>query len=338
MTINCLFCNQPLTQDAQILTTWIYLDSCKECGLYYKDQRADVTTKINADDKVRIASYLQTKKLNNSQIRPVITDFKNKSGTIEELEDNGINPNKITLITIEEMIDQFPKRIDEKLNKALQNLGKLSHYLGEPITVGLNYQPILYALNSGEFEAILFALRDDGYIKCTWDGIAGTNLIVITPKGYERIYELGKVNPTSHQAFVAMWFPDPVKNETEHNFLDNVYKEGFAKAIDNAGYKPQLIKNKEFLGEIHDEIIAEIKRSRFLVADFTGQRGGVYYEAGFAHGLNIPVIYTCHCDYMKDCHFDTNHYNHIVWKDEADLYTQLLNRIRATIGQGPKTN
>ncbi len=28
-------------------------------------------------------------------------------------------------------------------------------------------------------------------------------------------------------------------------------------------------------------------------------------------------------------------YAHIVWKDEADLYTQLKNRIGATIGEGP---
>ena len=53
---------------------------------------------------------------------------------------------------------------------------------------------------------------------------------------------------------------------------------------------------------IDDEIIAEIRRSWFVVADFTcgtvpheGKevaipRGGVYYEAGFAQGLNVPLI------------------------------------------------
>lgn len=56
---------------------------------------------------------------------------------------------------------------------------------------------------------------------------------------------------------------------------------------------------------------AEIRRSRFLVADFThdkkqGARGSVYYEAGFAHGLNIPVIFTAR-DGTKP-HFDTSAY------------------------------
>ena len=34
-----------------------------------------------------------------------------------------------------------------------------------------------------------------------------------------------------------------------------------------------------------------------VVADFTGHRGGVYFEAGFARGLGIPVVWTCHKEY-----------------------------------------
>ncbi len=37
---------------------------------------------------------------------------------------------------------------------------------------------------------------------------------------------------------------------------------------------------------------------RFMIADFTGHRGGVYFEAGFAHGLGIPVIWTCREDQL----------------------------------------
>jgi hypothetical protein len=51
------------------------------------------------------------------------------------------------------------------------------------------------------------------------------------------------------------------------------------------------------LNKVDDVIVAEIRRSRFLVADFTCEpgkvRGGVYFEAGFARGLNIPIIWTC---------------------------------------------
>ena len=42
----------------------------------------------------------------------------------------------------------------------------------------------------------------------------------------------------------------------------------------------------------------QIRKSKFLIADFTGQRGGVYYEAGFAYGLGLPVIWTCRKDWF----------------------------------------
>jgi len=69
------------------------------------------------------------------------------------------------------------------------------------------------------------------------------------------------------------------------------------------------------------------------VADFTGSRGGVYFEAGFALGLGIPVIWSCRKNDVKKVHFDTRQYNHIVWNDSSDLYRQLRDRIEATITQ-----
>lgn len=88
---------------------------------------------------------------------------------------------------------------------------------------------------------------------------------------------------------------------------------------------------KEHNQKICDAIIAEIRKSRFLVADFTGHRGGVYFEAGYALGLGIPVIWTCREDDLEKTHFDTRQYNHVVWKDEKDLFEKLKRRIEATV-------
>ena len=137
----------------------------------------------------------------------------------------------------------------------------------------------------------------------------------------------------SSQAFVAMWFDDSMKAMRE---------EGVETAITNAGYQPMVINQKEHIGKIDDEIIAEIRRSRFIVADFThgcdGARGSVYYEAGFAHGLNIPVIFTCRKDALKKIHFDTRQYPHIVWETPEELREKLAKRIGAAIGDGPFKN
>jgi len=68
-----------------------------------------------------------------------------------------------------------------------------------------------------------------------------------------------------------------------------------------------------------------------VVADFTGSRPGVYFEAGFAMGLGIPVIWTCQHDDVGKLHFDTRQYAHVCWDAAADMRTKLRNRIAATI-------
>ncbi len=111
-----------------------------------------------------------------------------------------------------------------------------------------------------------------------------------------------------------MWFDDEMKS---------AYTEGFEPALEASGYIPIRIDMKEHNEKIGDRIIAEIRQSGLVVADFTGQRGGVYYEAGFAKGLGIPVIWTCHEDAVENLHFDTRQYNHIVWREPEDLRSQL---------------
>ena len=153
--------------------------------------------------------------------------------------------------------------------------------------------------------------------------------VVVTIEGYSHIADTYS-SVESSQAFVAMWFD---------NSTDAAYKEGIALGIKDAGFNPFRIDQKEHINKIDDEIIGEIRRSKFLIADFTqgsdGARGGVYYEAGFAHGLGIPVIFSCRDDAVKTLHFDTNHYNHIVWSSPEELRAKLKARILAVIGEGP---
>ncbi len=119
-----------------------------------------------------------------------------------------------------------------------------------------------------------------------------------------------------------MWF-DPT--------LERPYEEGFKKAVEACGYDPMRVDLKEHNEKIDDTIIAEIRKSRFMIADFTGHRGGVYFEAGYALGMGLPVIWTCREGHKDDLHFDTRQYNHILWNDGEDLYEKLRRRIEATI-------
>ena len=144
----------------------------------------------------------------------------------------------------------------------------------------------------------------------------------VTVDGYRHLAELATESVDSRQAFVAMWFDES---------MDEVYDQAIKPAIEEAGYRPYRVDMEHFSGRIDDKVIAEIRRSRFLVADFShgsdGARGSVYYEAGFAHGLGLEVIF-CSRDGTEP-HFDTRQYNHIMWKDMEDLRERLLTRVLA---------
>ena len=151
----------------------------------------------------------------------------------------------------------------------------------------------------------------------------------VLPAGHIEADKLNRNITQSSQGFVAMWFDSS---------LVPAYEHAFEPAIMRAGYDAVVMNKVEHLNRIDDEIIARIKTSLFVVADFTGHRGGVYFEAGFALGLGLPVIWTCRKDDMKGLHFDIRQYNTIDWNDFEDLALRLQYRIEATIGKGPKVS
>ncbi len=115
--------------------------------------------------------------------------------------------------------------------------------------------------------------------------------------------------------------------------MDDAWKEGIKPALEkDTGWQALHMGALEHNEKIDDRMIAEIRRSGLLVADLTGHRQNVYFEAGFAMGLGIPVIYTCREDEASDdkVQFDTRQYKYIPWTDPADLRQKLRERIEAT--------
>ncbi|MCH7772703.1 MAG: hypothetical protein IIA49_17085, partial [Bacteroidetes bacterium] len=153
----------------------------------------------------------------------------------------------------------------------------------------------------------------------------------ITPNGWSFFNHLQNPNQASSIAFIAMKFEEKLKEYSD---------DWFETAIKNAGYRPIRIDKYEHINLIDDEIIANIRKSKFIIADFTYNSPGVYYETGYARGLNIPVINLCN----KECfeseenkvHFDTNHYQFLLWEWDKgeDLSNRLKTKIEATIGKG----
>lgn len=180
-----------------------------------------------------------------------------------------------------------------------------------------------WAVNETEAYYLLtdFLVRELGQLEPKHGGYQ------ITPKGWARLDALRNANPQSTVGFIAMWFDSQ---------MTKAWK-AIERGIDDSGYQPLRIDQRQHNNKIDDEIVAAIRGSRFVVSDFTGHRGGVYFEAGFAMGLGIPVIWLCRKDELDKAHFDTRQYNFILWEQAnlADLTKALKNRIEATIGRGP---
>jgi hypothetical protein len=129
----------------------------------------------------------------------------------------------------------------------------------------------------------------------------------LTMDGWKRFDELLRRVVNSRSAFMAMKFNDVQ--------LDTVLKTCFEPAALRAGFTLRPLNALPVAGLIDNQIRAAIRSARFVVADLTHDNNGAYFEAGFAEGLGIPVIYTCEAAKFKShkTHFDTNHMTTIVW-------------------------
>ena len=262
----------------------------------------------------------------------------------------GVHCPEIFSPTIDQMEQQRRLSIHQRANNLLRyiqgtlpDIGSIfsfethANVIENPQTTGWTkrYLQMLAGSESSNVDELIFLL--DFLESASWlEKLPGGATLLnyrVTVSGHSYLAEIDHFLADSSQAFVAMWFD---------NSMDEVWEKGLRPAIKDTGYEPVRIDQKEHLNKIDDEIIAEIRRSRFLVADFTqgetGARGGVYYEAGFAHGLNIPVIFTCRRDSLEQVHFDTRQYPHIVWQTPQQLRHSLANRISAVLGDGPLKN
>ena len=72
-----------------------------------------------------------------------------------------------------------------------------------------------------------------------------------------------------------------------------------------------------------------------MVADFTGQRHGVYFEAGMMQGIGRTVIWMCRKNEIRESlHFDVRQFNFIDYESAAEAKDRLYRRILALEGEG----
>ena len=262
-------------------------------------------------DKAKISSLLKHKSIINPE--SVITLTNNVSK-----EENGI-----IYVNAKKFVEDFPHNIVDRANMVLRSMEKLTTFAGEELNFN-NKERTVLGIDSFSQQSVDYmkGFLESRHLLGFPPNILGNFSTYITPKGCEHLDSL-KYRSTKDEknVFVAMWFHE------EMSIIDAV----ISKVIISCGYRPIRIDREEHNNKIDDEIIASINKSKFVICDFTGHRGGVYFEAGYAKGIGLPVIWTCKDNDVDGLHFDTRQYNHILWNDGDDLDVKLTNRIKATI-------
>ena len=245
-------------------------------------------------------------------------------------QNEAASPPSVSSATLDEVHKGLPAyRVSEKQLVFLRALERRTPYPGRKVHIVPEFDfPLAWCTAVEEFEYIIRALMARSFLSLEQfsDPKDSFSLeLTITPAGWEFLDESNKAGTMTNQVFVAMSFAAEMKA---------AWKIGIEPAIRTSRFQPYRIDVEPHLDRIDNKIITEIKNSRFVVADVTMQRPGVYFEAGFAIGLGIPVFWCVREDDLKNVHFDTRQYNHIVWKTEQELAEQLQTFISAIVGRG----
>lgn len=157
---------------------------------------------------------------------------------------------------------------------------------------------------------------------------------ILNPAGVDYVEKklLFDDKPKSQTVFIAQSF-NPI--------ILPIFDLIFVKVLDDLNLKPLIIIQHEPDRNIDTDILDQIAKSKFMIADLTLERPSVYFEAGYAEALEMKVFYTCREDHdtdhkdwkagMPKVHFDVRNRKITWWKpdDYEDTIQELISRIKA---------
>lgn len=324
--LNCFICNTKVIAYRHATTSRTEFD-CNHCGRYYLSD-------CLLNDAAWIRPIMFFCLLHNSSGKRVFF-VSNLPDDKDEYED-------AHFVTKSIMESRNPKTINDKIDMIMLNLGKKITFVGDYYTFAeyrfsgdrtelINIGALILVCNTftanyndkssfNEIRGTLKLLEDYGYLERISDNYY---TYTFTINGWKHLGELQSKESDLPQAFIAMWFSSEMDDA----------RNSIKRAVNDSGYIPIIIDEKEHNNQIVPEILYEIQRSKFLIADLSGHRNGVYYEAGYAQGLGKEVIFTCSEKAFKERHFDVAQVSTVVWSNENDLYKRLSKRIEATVGK-----
>jgi hypothetical protein len=131
----------------------------------------------------------------------------------------------------------------------------------------------------------------------------------------ESVVSLAEKAALSREVFVIMSFEETDDLEDYKAAVEDVCKKAGFQAI-RTDSRPAANTH-----QIIDAVHNHIQTCGFVIADLTNQRPNVYYEVGYAKGLDKKLILTS--KKSTPVHFDLYGYNRVEWTGSENLKKQL---------------
>lgn len=232
---------------------------------------------------------------------------------------------------LQENIDQLRQglpsySVTDRALELLKSLARLSNHPGAQYEGNLNWDfSLAWAVNADELRFHLWSLQGRGLIAFEIMDMDSNYRAALTADGWGHV-ERGSADIVP-RAFVAMSFSQDMLS---------CWIDGLRPGIEDAGFTAHRVDSEPHVRQIDQKIVADIRTSRFVVVDVTQQKQGAYFEAGLALGFGKTVIWTVNQDDLKNVHFDTRQFSHVVWASHEELREKLRNVIVAVVGVGPR--
>ena len=318
----CYFCGETQNFVKKFAGTWGNDYYCPHCGHYQISREVIINLHVGYNFRALATAIAQERKLTGQD------DYVLQWRNIPEND----NEHQVCIGDIP-FLNNYPNDYLEKLDRILINIGRKTN--NSPL---ISYQPNFYDFGlffieppenyyscetipedvmpfvNEKIDNTINIIEEIGWIQKQNVYIGSIPTINLTINGLKHLRELHNISENKTQAFLAMWFT----NKKEYLSKLNIYVDSITKAVGQTGYSgPYRVDKEKYNDFIMNKVINQIKESRFLIADLTcdeeGTRGGVYYEAGLAAGLGMPVILTCYKETQSRVHFDLKQFNTILW-------------------------
>ncbi|WP_410511153.1 hypothetical protein PaeBR_13660 [Paenibacillus sp. BR2-3] len=206
---------------------------------------------------------------------------------------------------------RIPVTLEEKGNRLLQYLYRHSERAGEPVVISLSSSyNLTYSPNLQELVYIIDKLRNEQSI------IREGMTFKLTEKGWsEAAARAGgrKLKP----CFVLI-------SDNNHESME--WSERVLPKIEQCGYLPRLLNHSRT--RYYEKYSLElISGSKIIIADLSDPSPAVYFTAGYALGLNIPVIWTVNGSVADQLVLPSNDIRPIVWDNTEELAALLQQRL-----------